>query len=316
MSAIPWVGQDIVESNIFIENLFNNNIILAIGLPLIGIISTRVHINRKERLSYKEYLSIPTSFLAFFVGLVDGDGYIQITRTTKGFIAIKLAISLHLDDLSVLNYIQSVLKVGKINTYGPYHNHSPICKLIINKTELQEIIFPLLLHHNIFFLTTTRRDQYNKAMCIMANEIKLFSDIPELASVEPSQAPGINVLPNNAEGYLNLFFFKNWLVGFTNAEGSFFIKNNQEGCFQLKQRLHINLFEAIKLLFNTSRKITIDRGLYIQYGVSSIKDIQNVINFFSFSGYHPLIGLKCIQYSNWLTDLRNSDRYKGLILPN
>ena len=95
------------------------------------------------------------------------------------------------------------------------------------------------------------------------------------------------------------------------SEGSFFIKNNNDACFQLKQRLHIDLFEAIKLFFNTSfagprprcktpegtsRKINIDKDLYIQFGVSSKKDIQNIINFFSFSGVHPLIGLKGIQY--------------------
>ncbi|KHE78256.1 hypothetical protein GE21DRAFT_1313840 [Neurospora crassa] len=33
-----------------------------------------------------------------------------------------------------------------------------------------------------------------------------------------------------------------------------------------------------------------------QFGVSSKSDIQKVINFFSFSGLHPLVGLKYIQY--------------------
>lgn len=39
------------------------------------------------------------------------------------------------------------------------------------------------------------------------------------------------------------------------GEGSFFIKNNNDGCFLaplLKQRLHINLFEAFKLVFSTN----------------------------------------------------------------
>jgi hypothetical protein len=80
------------------------------------------------------------------------------------------------------------------------------------------------------------------------------------------------------------------------SEGSFFMKNNNEACFQLKQRIHTNLFEAFKLLFNTSRKIEIEKGLYNQFGVSSKSDLQTVINFFSFSGLHPLIGLKGIQY--------------------
>lgn len=39
------------------------------------------------------------------------------------------------------------------------------------------------------------------------------------------------------------------------SEGSFFVKSNNDGCFQLKQRIHVMLFEAFKLVFNTSRKI-------------------------------------------------------------
>jgi hypothetical protein len=99
------------------------------------------------------------------------------------------------------------------------------------------------------------------------------------------------------------------------SEGSFFVKKNNDGCFQLKQTTHINLFEAFKLVFNTNRKIETEKGLYNQFGVSSKSDIQNVINFFSFSGLHPLVGLKGIQYIKWLNTLRESNRYKSLNFP-
>lgn len=94
-----------------------------------------------------------------------------------------------------------------------------------------------------------------------------------------------------------------------------FIKSNNDGCFQLKQRMHTNLFEAFKLIFNTNRKI--DRtNNYNQFSVSSRSDIQKVINFFSFEGLHPLIGLKYIQYTKWLNNLQSSTRYNKLQYPN
>ena len=110
-------------------------------------------------------------------------------------------------------------------------------------------------------------------------------------------------------------FFKNWIVGFTCSEGSFFIKCNNDGCYQLKQRLHTNLFEAFKLIFNTDRKINTTNN-FSQFGVSSKADIQKVINFFSFSGRHPLVGLKAIQYLVWIDKLQNSERYSKLIFPS
>jgi hypothetical protein len=161
-------------------------------------------------LDKKDYISIPSSFIAFLVGLIDGDGYIQITKTTKGFITMKLTISLHLDDISTLEYIQSVLKLGTINTYKDLK--SPTCKLVINRTELQEIFFPLLIYNNIFFLTETRNDQFNLAMYILKNDIKKYDDISSLLNLAPARKDNIeNVfkLPENAYDYTLLPFFKN-----------------------------------------------------------------------------------------------------------
>ena len=84
--------------------------------------------------------------------------------------------------------------------------------------------------------------------------------------------------------------------------------------FSIK-RVHSNLFEAFKLIFDTNRKIDTTNN-YSQFGVSSKSDIQKVINFFSFSGLHPLIGLKYIQYLKWITSLQNSYRYKNLNFPS
>lgn len=85
MSAIPWIGQDIVESKNIAEYYLTIMYTISCALPTIGIISQHAlkkH-NKKIRLDKKEHISIPPSFIAFLVGLIDGDGYIQITRTTK-----------------------------------------------------------------------------------------------------------------------------------------------------------------------------------------------------------------------------------------
>ena len=309
LSAIPVFGQDLVESTYVTGCLIYEGNILPL-LATIGTVSTQaLKKGRKIRLDKEEYLSIPYQFIAFLVGLIDGDGYISITKTTKGFITIRLVICLSLEDISSLEYIFSVLKIGKIQIYRDIKN--PICKLTINKTDLQEIIFPLLIHHNIFFLTESRRAQFDLAMFILKNEIKHYNQISQIKEI-----PTIFELPKTAIEYISLDFFKNWLVGFTNAEGSFCMKKNNDGCFQLKQRIHLQLFEAFKLLFNTKRNNSIEMDRYIQFSVSSKTDIQTVINFFSFSGLHPLIGLKNIQYFKWLKSLQNSIRYKNLNLPS
>ena len=312
MSAIPWVGHDIVESNNITENYCDIVYATTLMLPTIGIVSPHAlkKGNKNIRLNKEKYLNIPLSFISFLLGLIDGDGYIQITRTKKGFITIKLVISIHLEDISTLQYIQSVLKLGKISVNRDHK--SPNCKLIINKTDLQEVMFPLLVHHGIFFLTDTRRTQFDLAMFIFKENKKVYENLPVKGKLE---IPTYFKLPETASDYVNLPFIKNWIVGFTMSEGSFFIKSNNDGCFQLKQRVHIMLFEAFKLVFNTSRKINTEKGMYNQFSVCSRADIQTVINFFSFSGLHPLIGLKNIQYFKWLKNLHSSSRYSSLNYP-
>lgn len=317
LSSIPIFGQDLVESNnatnfstcYFNEAFIFNEILLSV-LPTVGTVSPHAlkKGNKIRTEAKKEYLSTPYQFIAFFAGFIDGDGYIQITRTTKGFIAIKLVITLSLEDLSTLEYIHSVIKLGRLTTSRDIRY--PTCTLVINRTDLQEIIFPLLIHHGIFFLTETRRAQFDKAMFIFKNDIKLYDLVPNIKEI-----PTEYELPITPYNYLELAFFKNWLVGFTNAEGSFFMKINMDGCFQIKQRIHYQLFEAFKLLFDTNRKITIDKEKYAQFSVSSKTDIQKVINFFSFSGLHPLTGQKNIQYFKWITNLKNSYRYRNINLP-
>ena len=107
MSAIPWVGQDIVESKNITEYYWNivcttNNILPTIGLVSIYTLKKgeQKYKIRQKRISF--YSFILYSFLA---GIIDGDGYIQITRTRKGFITIKLIISIQIFILYSIFYL-------------------------------------------------------------------------------------------------------------------------------------------------------------------------------------------------------------------
>lgn len=184
---------------IFIKN---SGINIKDILPTVGDVHPNAlkKYNKNIRSDKKEYLSIPVSFLSFLVGLIDGDGYIMISKTPKGYITIKLVISLHLNDLSTLEYIRSVLKIGKISIHKDLK--SPSCRLIISRTDLQEVFFPLLLYHNIFFLTETRANQFNLAMYILENNIKRYDNIPK-------DIPSKFELPKSPSDYTLLHFFNN-----------------------------------------------------------------------------------------------------------
>lgn len=294
LSAIPWIGKDFVEFEFFnffnFYNFFNAETILDFllffSLITIGTVNIRALRGKKIRIeSDKEYTkNIPYAFIAMFVGLVDADGYISITNA-NGYIRLQLIINLHIRDIEMLNHIKSVLGVGRVNIF-PANN---TVKLTISKTDLQEIIFPLLIYHNIFFLTSARIKQYELAMLILKSNLILFSEIPAV-NIIPQQI----FLPTTALEYYQLSFFLNWVVGFTIGEGSFMAKNNGDFSFSLVQRTHTVLFNAFKIVFDSTRLIE-ERSGYSRFVVSSKKDIQSVVNFFSFSDLHPLLRYKLIQ---------------------
>lgn len=262
-------------------------------------------------------LSIPYGFLSRLAGIIDGDGYISIVKSDKerGYCVINLKIGLLQRDLDMLINIKKVLGIGRIA--GPFKNTikdgMDIYHLIFNRTDLQQVLFPLLIHHNIFFLTETRRIQFERAIFVMLSGITNMNEIPSII-------PKTGILPKlpiTSQGYLKLPFFKGWIVGFTISEGSFFIKMNLDACFELRQRTHYDLFEAFKLLFETTKKIGNEKGKYAKFSVSSKADIQNVINFFSFSDNPSLLGYKLEQSAQnlWLANLRLSKRYSHLNFP-
>jgi hypothetical protein len=293
-SAIPWIGNDLVESNYLIESI----------LPTIGNISPHAY-KKIKKLDKNYFLTIPSSFLAMLIGLIDGDGYFLIHKTPKNYIKINLTISLHINDLPLLQYIHSILKLGKVSVYSKIKT----CKFIINKTELQDIFLPLLLHYQIYPLTYKRNNQFNKVFYIFKNNIKYFTDIP-------FYIPYLFILPNSCLNFIKISYFNNWIIGFTIAEGSFLIKSNNDGCFQLKHTKQKYLLESILLELNSNKKIYLEKDKYSYFSISSKNEIQNVIKFFSFSGNHPLIGLKLISYQQWIKSLKNIKRYKDLKFPN
>ena len=205
LSAIPWIGQDFVE--------FEKLLLFIITLPIIyyyfttkynynmstiGKVIESVLRGRKSRTDQDKQAflsSISYDFISMFMGLIDGDGYIAITKIGLDNIRIELILSVDIKDLKLLQHIKDVLKIGRINEYP----NISTAKLIIGKVDLQEVLFPLILHYKLFFLTETRRKQFNLCMHLLENNITKFSGIPSIDNIKD-----LFSLPQSSIGYVNL----------------------------------------------------------------------------------------------------------------
>lgn len=299
LSAIPWIGQDFVQ---YFPNTiyFSDTELLISSGPLVQLaIKGRPYCSRKNKDDYP----IPVDVLALFIGIVDGDGYLTVHRANKEFIGIRLVISLQLEDLSMLHQLnQLILGLGKVTELP----NAGMAQYTLNISDLLYVLFPLIEEHGLMFLTNTRRTQYDLAYYVLINNVTRFINIP-------SHVPSANLsLPHTPIDYVNLIWFSNWVVGFTIAEGSFFVKKNGDICFSVTQRSHQILFDAFKLLFNTTKTPESHNG-YIKLVLSSVKDLTTVVKFFSFSNHRPLIGLKLMSYNKWLTQISNIHRTAHIV---
>lgn len=268
----------------------------------------KIELTKTSITSKKEIIhpNVDVGFLAFLVGIIDGDGYIQMRKKLNGYIEYNLVITFNNRDLATFEYILSKLHFGviaKINT--------TTSKLVLYNFELKYVLVPLLLKHGLYFLTKNRIDQYNRLLYTIEHNIKKWDKLPESV---PNYSP-FNF--NNSKDILNsVWYFKTWLVGFVVAEGSFFEQANKEICFSISQKGNRILMDVIHFMFKTSRAMYYSKEKDIHIlRMSSNKDVQQVVNFFSFENNYPLIGYKKDQYKVWLKALKESIRYKNLKLP-
>ena len=144
LSALPWIGQDFVQFVFIFIVLSCLFIQLVSSLPAIGNINWRALRGRKPLEAKIRFLYILFPFLAMVVGLIDGDGYIAVTKKAKGYIEILLVLALDIRDMDLLTHIRG----GATNLR--FRSVSRSVRLIINWIVLVPFVVLLLVVINLW----------------------------------------------------------------------------------------------------------------------------------------------------------------------
>jgi hypothetical protein len=113
------------------------------------------------------FMRLNKNFMSMFIGLVDGDGYIEIgsqkqyNKLSKfipeSTIRIRLVIRLHKRDEILISYLTKMLKVESISNLNSVNQ----IRLIFSKRDLVTVIIPLMKLYNLKFLSYNRKKQYD-----------------------------------------------------------------------------------------------------------------------------------------------------------
>lgn len=267
----------------------------------------------------KEYLNKNDRnwFYQWIVGVTDGSGTFSIVRqNNKWNLAFKITQSRY--NLRLLYYIKKELGVGSVTQYN---TKAQFFVRDINK--LKNIIFPIF---NKYPLLTSKKFNYDKlkqAYFILEDnnltkeekDEKLFILKNKIIPKDYiSSAWDMALLPLNSVNDIKNVMSKPWLVGFIEAEGSFYLVSKDSSIivhgFGLTPKLDRIVLEAIGLILHISTKVKYksNHNHYILDTTNS-RAVENIINYF----YNTMKGMKSVEYRIWARSyVKNKGKFTEL----
>jgi hypothetical protein len=252
-------------------------------------------------------------FYEWLVGFTDGDGTFSIVRqNNKWSLTFKISQSTY--NLRVLHFIKSQLKVGNIYVEK---NGSMANFRIRDLILLEKVIFPIFDRYS---LLTTKQFNYKKfkeAHAILSNISlsKLEKDtlIFNIINTKPPidyVSPVWSLIENNVSNFesASKIVSKAWLIGFTEAEGSFYLVAKSQTrlvhAFEITQKLDKIVLIAIKHILGISTNVKVTKlGTYSIVTTNS-RAIENIINYYK----NTMKGMKSLEYRIWA---RAYTKHKG-----
>lgn len=271
------------------------------------------HQRLKRSAFFNNKCVILSNFNHWLVGIIDGDGTFYFAKNKNGSWTFSFQISQSMCNLRLLYFIKSKLKVGSIymdrkNSIATYR--------IRNRTHIIKYIIPIFDTHKLLTNKYYKYYFFKKAILI-ANNAKLTGTEKNLLvsdlKLKSTQLPKnfispawIDVLPQlkykiDAEKIMK----KAWLIGFTEAEGSFYItKKDQKRLvhgFEITQKLNTIVLTAIALIFNL--KVT-KKKTHFSVVTTNSKRIKNIINYF----FKTMKGMKSLEFKIWAKSFNKKKR--------
>lgn len=277
--------------------------------------SSQMQINKNALLENKEI------FNQWLVGFTDGDGTFSIYLGANNKITLIYQIGQSIYNLRILNFIKRQLGVGSISidkkrSFAQFR--------IRDKKTLESVIFPIFDKYPLLTSKQYNYLNFKKAYSILSNE--KLSNVEKVKLIKLSlplrdEGVGINIpkdyispvwqLVNNnvhnvetASKILN----KSWLIGFTEAEASFYIVAKSDKrlvhAFEITQKLDFIVLLAIKYILGIKTNVYLKKPGHYSLVTTNSRAIENIIDYYK----NTMKGMKSFEYRVWS---RAYYKYKG-----
>lgn len=221
----------------------------------------------------------------FWVGLMDGDGSIQVNHWRYQSLQYRLVIKLS-NITSNYNMLIKIAKVigGSVRITGKGED---VIWVVNRKERIQEIIrifdtYPPLTSKKICqleFLKTCLLE--NSVDSYLSNRNSKYINQPVILNSDPFG------LERNSFALPN--YFKGWLSGFIEAEGCFSIRKNNNHSFSIGQNDDLYLINAIRQFLGATNIVRNPYRNFYFLEIYKKETLKFIINHFN---NYPLLGEK------------------------
>lgn len=284
-------------------------------------------------------------FCKWLVGIVDGDGYFSFSINNKEKLTwtFEFAIAMSETNDKLAHFIKRQLEIGCINNsetakkrIGKVPFREKATKYRVRKHEhLINYIIPIfnkypfltnlkyfqysLFRKAIFTYLDTTLTREQKYVRILDLKSRFIGGVPD-GYIHPVWSAFKNQ-PGNFKLKRGLFFkektslkdikkvmSKSWIVGFTEAEGSFYItrsdkqRNKYRHVFEYTQKITDTIvLEAIAIILKMNFK---KKNTHYSIYTYKIESIENAIKYFG----NTMKGRKSLEFADWCKSFRRRSR--------
>jgi autonomous glycyl radical cofactor GrcA len=230
----------------------------------------------------------------FWVGLIEGDGSIQVNHWRNKSLQYRLVIKLKYLE-SNYNMLINIAKVigGSVRITG---KGTEVIWVVNKKETVQKIIqifdeYPLITSRKICQLEFLKK-------CLEHESIDLY--LSHRDAKYKNQPIIIQVKTIDKENLINSLYFKWWLSGFIEAEGCFSIRKNNNHSFSIGQNDDDYLIKAIKYYFEANNLVRNPYGKFYSIEIYKKETLNKIINHFK---DYPLLGEKANQLKIFISQI-------------
>lgn len=230
----------------------------------------------------------------FWVGLMDGDGSIQVNHRRRKSLQYRLVIKLaNLPSnysmlLQIANVIGGSVRYTNRSSVGKY---SEVIWVVDSKDKIKDI---LKIFDQYPPLTSRKIAQLNfLKTCFDLNSIEYYLLNRDLRY--KNQESIIQIKSKENIGALD--YFPGWLSGFIEAEGCFSIRKSNAHSFSIGQDNDFYILNTIKDFFESTNKVRTNYKDFYSIEIYKKETLNKIINHFK---DYPLIGEKSISLQKFL----------------